>query len=112
MTLIDNSDYLACWSNGYPRGDIYDLSIELYRHRSGKWFVRHFGGAAMSRGQLRWIDRAEAVSFIANYCSDPVSGYGFTTEQAEIMVDGGDAGRGQRDFEGRILPPPPYCSPA
>lgn len=76
--------------------DIYASWQVLYRTKRGKYIVATEGGAAIGWGMSRNITRDEAVTWIATEAQDPVTGYGYTAEQAEIMVDGGDAGKGYR----------------
>ena len=97
-TLEKNSTPIAAVSDG---GDITDglfwHTTELYRHKGGKWYLREFGGDAMSvDNNPAWITRDEAVEWVATKVTDNITGYGFTREQAELMVDGQDAGKGYR----------------
>ena len=99
-TLIDNSQSIAATpiSNG-DADSVYMHYTSLYRHKSGKWYtIESGGGAVRVDRQPHWMDRAEAVNWIATEARDPVTGYGYSREQAEIMVDGGDADKGYRDI--------------
>lgn len=103
-TLIDRSVLIAGKSNGNEVGvgDFYYHSTDLYRHKpTGKFFTIEHGGACVYTSPYpMWMTREEAVWWIETYAKDPITGYGFTREQAEVMVDGDgrqEAGRGYRE---------------
>lgn len=98
QTLGKNSTEIAGVSDG---GDITDglfwHTTTLHLHKEGKWYLREHGGPAMDvEDNPEWLTRDEAVKWIATTATDSITGYGFSEEQAEVMVDGGDAGKGYR----------------
>lgn len=100
MSLLDNSTPIASkWNNREFSTDIYHYRKTLYLHnKSKKLFFFEHGGAAMAvSSEPHWVSREEAIDWIVKFTRDSITGYGYTREQAEIMVDGGDAGRGYRD---------------
>lgn len=98
-TLIENSEEIAGWSNKYEMGSFFWRECNLYLHKSGKWFTREYGGSEVHVDtNPKWLTREEAIAFIAVDAIDPTTGFGYTDEQAEIMVDGKDAGKGYRHF--------------
>ena len=94
QTLDQNSTEIASAGNGC--NGIHGKTISLCRHKDGRHYLREYGGGAMDIDtHPQWISRDEAVRFVAEACTDCVTGYGYTTEQAEQMVDGIDAGKGE-----------------
>lgn len=95
--LIERSVVIASRSNGSD--GLTRHATTLYRHPDGRWYLSETGGQLMSRhyDPQYCTDRAEAVEWVASNARDPITGYGYTREQAELMVDGVDAGKGYRD---------------
>jgi len=95
-TLMGRSERVAFRSNGLHTTDLGYACESLYRHQDGHHFFRRFAGAALDLDCLpRWVDRAEAVRWTIEQARDPVTGYGYSSDQAEILVDGGEAGEGR-----------------
>lgn len=97
--LIENSEPIATYStNGEPQGSLHWHHIDIYRHAGGKYFSLETGGPAMRKDRNpRWLTRDEVIAEIATHVADPVTGYRYSREQANIIVDGGDPGRGYED---------------
>lgn len=77
---------------------LYAFKKSLCRTGDGRRFFSERGGAAMAVDLRReYVDRREAVEFVATEATDPITGWGYTREQAEQMVDGHDAGKGYRE---------------
>ncbi len=92
-TVATKSNHNTEHSNG-----LYAYSKTLYRQQNGRLFFKATGGAAMAvDASRRYIDKDAAVDWIASEATDPITGYGYTREQANLMVDGKDAGPGHRD---------------
>lgn len=102
-TTSEISESVAFKSNYNQVGsnDLYAFCRKLYRRTDdGRLYFCEFGGAAISVDTTHhYVDRAEAVDWVATEASDPITGYGYTRAQAEIMVDGGDAGKGYREVD-------------
>lgn len=98
---LDSSQIIASRDhNKEQMGSLHWLRTELYKTKDGRWFTVETGGAAMQKDRRPlWLDRAEAIDFIFEHARDGITGYGYAREQAEIMVDGGDAGKGYREIE-------------
>ena len=98
-SIVDNSKVIASWSNCHDSGSIHwHKSQVMYYPKSRKWFAIEYGGPAMHVDHTPdWLSRVEAVELIATKALDPITGYGYTIDQAEVMVYGSDAGPGYRD---------------
>lgn len=60
---------------------------ELRRHRDGKYYTIQCGGGGVHVDrQPRWMTREQAIEWIVEY-AESNTGYGYTRDQAEIMVD-------------------------
>lgn len=104
--VVDRSSSLAYWSNANREpGSIYTYRVTLYRHRDGKLFLRPTGGAAMSIGEIRWINETQARRFLRDHAMDGVTGHGYTDEEIEDVLAGKSVS-GSRSLEGRSLPCP------
>jgi hypothetical protein len=54
----------------------------------GKYRMEYVRGAALARQKADWLTREEAVDWVATEATDDLTGYGYTREQAERIVDG------------------------
>jgi hypothetical protein len=90
--LATNSNHNEVGSNS-----LYAWRYDLILAANGKHALTYHCGVAMQCKSPRSLTRKQAVDWIATEAIDPITGYGYTREQAEIMVDGADAGRGYRD---------------
>lgn len=100
QSIIDNSTMIARCGNGNQEGcgDLYRHGTTLYRHCQGKFFTTENGGAAVTvRREPKWMTMPEAIEWIATVAIDPVTGYGYSAEQAKIMAHGDNAGPGMRE---------------
>jgi hypothetical protein len=98
-TLVQRSRQVAseAMRGGTYTSDLYWSALTLYQTANGKYYLFLHGGAGVSGGFDRWIDsRDEAAAWIAAHAADAVTGWGYTREQAETILDGGDPGRGLR----------------
>ena len=96
QTLVYHSTMIACRSNANAVGatDLHMHRRTLYRHANGKYYL--LDTAIACDYTPRWITKDEAVDWIVSEARCAISGYGYTREQAALMVNGIDAGRGQR----------------
>lgn len=97
-TIIERSEPIA---STMIRGaeftsDLYYHRTTLYKHRDGKFFTYDHRGAALASADIEWLSRDEAIAWLASEASDPVTGYGYTTEQALELIEGRDPGPGYR----------------
>lgn len=70
--------------------------LTLYRSKNGRYFIaQEYGPGANNYGE-EYLTDEQAVNWISTVAEDPVTGYGYTPEQAEKMIEGDDAGRGYR----------------
>jgi hypothetical protein len=91
---------IATVSNHNTEGSssLFAWMDRLVLAKSGKLRMEHVRGAALARRSDEWMTREEAVEWVATVATDDVTGYGYTHEQAELMVDGLSAGRGYREL--------------
>lgn len=107
QAIIDHSEAIGGWSNGNYEtgGSNYRYTVDLYRHRDGKYFLASTGGAAMASGETCWISEDAARRFLTAHANDPISGYGYTEAEADDLLAGRGA-KGTRDFAGTLPPRP------
>ena len=98
-TLENNSTYLAGYGNqNQEPGTIFTHNTHIMQHRNGRCYTIETGGPAMAVDHTpRWLSREATIELIATRAEDPVTGYGYTTDQAEAMLAGLDAGYGRRE---------------
>ncbi len=91
--LMDHSGYVAGWSNlnQETHGSLWWRSVDLYRHRGGRYFLRQTGGAGVAMSNdVKWLSDDEARDFIVNHCLDGRTGYAYTEDETSILMNGGD----------------------
>ena len=97
---IVSSDALIAATNikgGEFVTDLHTHWLTLYRSKNGEYFVAQEGGAGVGHHVDEWLTRDQAIDWIASIAEDSITGYGYSHKQAEIMIDGDDAGPGYRE---------------
>lgn len=89
---------IARRTRGEYQSDLYFSSWDLVRY-DDRYRMENHSGAAIQSEPAHYLSRTEAIAWVATDARDPVTGYGYTREQAELMVDGVDAGKGYREPE-------------
>ena len=60
---------------------------DLYRDpESGRYFLRDGAAFGLCADNLKWLSRAEAIDWIASEAQDAITGYGYSVEEAVVMV--------------------------
>ncbi len=87
---------IATRTRGEYQTDLYWSSWDLIRD-GDRYRMENHSGAAIQSEPTHYLSRDEAISWVAKDARDPITGYGYTREQAEQMVDGIKAGKGYRE---------------
>lgn len=86
-TLTDNSVLIASIGSTEADSGLYWHRINIYRHKSGKFFRTESGGAgSYSVDQPMWLTRSEAA-YEMRAETDSVTGYHYSDEQIEKLLD-------------------------
>lgn len=86
-TLTDNSVLIASIGSTEAKDGLYWHRVNIYRHKSGKFFRTESGGAgSYDVREPMWLTRAEAA-YELRHETDPITGYHYSDEQIEKMLD-------------------------
>lgn len=70
-TLINHSQRVAQHRSTEYSSDLYYSETTLYKHRDGRHFTYHRGGAGITSGVVKWISDDEAKRFADEHTLDP-----------------------------------------